>query len=80
EDDLNYLLTFPLPQKSASWYVAAAWDQEGMNNNLAFGSPAHKPVMVHDHSSALKTQKDFLNWLEQRKSELAAPATIKFLQ
>jgi hypothetical protein len=80
QDDLNYLMTFLLSQNNASWYVAAAWDQEGMNNDLAFGEPPHRPARVDDHSPALKTRKDFLGWVEQRKFELSVPATVKLSQ
>lgn len=80
QDDLNYLMTFPVPQNGARWYVAAAWDQEGMNNELALGSPARKPTKVTDHSPALKTQKDFLDWVKQKEEGFAEPAVVKILQ
>jgi hypothetical protein len=76
QDDLNYLMTFSLSPNGAHWYVAAAWDQEGMNNGVAFGAPAHKPVRTEDHLPALKTQKDFLGWVEQRKAELTTPSIV----
>ena len=65
KDDLNYLLTFPLTNGSAHWYVAAAWDQEGMNN---------KPATM-----AIKTQAEFLRWLAERGEQLSSPVTIKFI-
>lgn len=80
QDDLNYLMTFSLPQNNAGWYVAAAWDQEGMNNNLAFGSPAHKPPDIDDLSPTLKTEKEFLDWVKLRNAELATPIAVKFAQ
>ena len=66
QDDLNYLLTFPLDQNRARWYAAAAWDQEDMNS---------KPVLP-----AIKTQSAFLDWVKSRTNELTAPATVKILQ
>ncbi len=65
KDDLNYLLTFPLTNGSARWYVAAAWDQEGINN---------KPA-----TSGIKTEAEFLQWLAERRAELASSVRIKFI-
>ena len=79
QNDLNYLMTFSLEHGSARWYVAAAWDQEGMNNGLAVGTPPRAPEQAGSASVALKTQSAFLHWLGQRKDELAAPASVKVL-
>jgi Domain of unknown function (DUF4861) len=79
QDNANYLMTFPLEHNAAKWYVAAAWDQEGMNNGLSVGTPPHVPAQA-ESSSALKTQGEFLHWLGQRRNELAAPAGVKIMQ
>ena len=78
EDSLNYLMTFPLEHGSAKWYVAAAWDQEGMNNGLAVGTPPRAPALATG-SSAIKTQAEFLHWLSQRRDALGSPATVKIM-
>jgi hypothetical protein len=78
QDDLNYLMTFPLELGRAKWYVAAAWDQEGMNNGLAMGTPPRASAQI-GASSAIKTQAEFLHWLNQRREELVSPATVKIM-
>jgi len=69
QDALNYLLAFSLQNGSARWYVAAAWDQEGMNNSF---HDSHEPP-------ALKTENEFLAWLAQRREELTSPVAVKIL-
>ena len=79
QDDLNYLMTFPLEKNSARWYVAAAWDQEGMNDRMTYGSSTYPLEKAPDPSPALKTQNDFLKWVGEKSLELASPAVLKLL-
>ena len=55
-----------------------AWDQEGMNNGLAVGTPPRAPTLATG-SSAIKTQAQFLHWLSQRRDELGAPTTVRVM-
>ncbi len=75
QDALNYLVSFSSQAGRASWYVAAAWDQEGMNNKLVLG----KSCACGEPSAPtpLTAKAAFLSWVEERSAQLASPAVVK---
>jgi len=80
QDNLNYLLTFVPLSGSATWYVAAAWDEEGINNGMLIGSQRTGQTRISAGSHSAITTKDvFLSWLAQRGEELKSPAAVKVL-
>jgi unsaturated chondroitin disaccharide hydrolase len=81
EDANNHLLTFPLRSGTASWYTAAAWDQEGSNNRVGFGNgkETRDKASLIMPAAALTTQQQFLSFVRERTARMAAPAVVKVL-
>ncbi|HTC94124.1 MAG TPA: DUF4861 family protein [Terriglobales bacterium] len=81
QDSSNHLLTFPLRQGSATWYAAAAWDQEASNNRVGFGNQkeTHQNSSRIMPSTALTTQQQFLDFVKERAARMSTPVTVKIL-
>ncbi len=80
EDSLNHLLTFHPADGAATWYTAAAWDQEGSNNLVSIGTPPDRREFVTVTSpSAITTKQGFLAWVKKKDAEIAAPPQVKIL-
>lgn len=81
QDASNHLLTFPLRSGAATWYTAAAWDQEASNNRVGAGNGKE----MREKSSrimpgaALTTQQQFLDFVKERAGRMEAPAVVKIL-
>jgi unsaturated chondroitin disaccharide hydrolase len=80
QDKGNYLLTFPLHHGKASWYAAAAWDQESTENHLVFPSARGKELGFGiAPSDPIRSGDKFLAWTKDIASRIAAPAKVKVL-
>ena len=81
EDSSNHLLTFTLQGGAASWYTAAAWDQEASNNRVGAGNQKEMRQNASRilPSTALTSQQQFLDFVKERASRMSAPALVKIL-
>src|SRR6266849_3761712 len=81
QDANNHLLTFPLRAGTATWYTAAAWDQEASNNR--FGSGNGKEMRENASrimpASPLVNQQQFMDFVKERAARMSAPAWVKIL-
>jgi unsaturated chondroitin disaccharide hydrolase len=80
-DERNHLIKFGLRNDTASWYVAAAWDQEDTNHRE--GIAAQKDTGERSSrvmpQSAIVSRDQFLGFVTSQARRLEAPATIKIL-
>jgi len=80
EDKENHLITFLLHNGVASWYVAAAWDQE--NSNVRFGADAQKrgsASKVLPAGGAIVSKEEFFASVRETAAQMTAPAVVKIL-
>ena len=81
DDNLNHLLAFTLRNGSASWYTAAAWDQEDSNHQVGFGAMKD----TGDRSSrvlpqsAITTRDQFSEFIRALASRMESPASFTVL-
>jgi unsaturated chondroitin disaccharide hydrolase len=81
DDKLNHLLAFPLRNGTASWYTAAAWDQEDSNHQVGFGAMKD----TGDRSSrvlpqsAITTRDQFTEFIRLQASRMESPDSVKIL-
>jgi unsaturated chondroitin disaccharide hydrolase len=82
QDVANRLLYFPLANGTATWYAAAAWDQEGVEDRVSMGKPDDMRRFVQrelSSSTTITSQKAFLDSVEETAARLNSPATVKLL-
>jgi unsaturated chondroitin disaccharide hydrolase len=81
KDKNDHLLTFPLHNGSATWYVAAAWDHELTNNQIAFAAPSEVGARATRvvASDAITNRDEFLAAVRQQAQRMRAPAIMKIL-
>jgi unsaturated chondroitin disaccharide hydrolase len=81
QDGNNHLLTFPLHSGAATWYTAAAWDQEASNNRIGTGNGKETRDRASRilPSAPLGTEQQFLSFVQERAARMAAPAVVKVL-
>ncbi len=81
QDASNHLLTFPLRAGTATWYTAAAWDQEASNNRVGSGNGKEMRENASRimPASPLVSQQQFLDFVKERAARMSAPASIKIL-
>src|SRR5260370_2521 len=81
QDAHNRLLTFPLRAGTATWYTAAAWDQEASNNRVGSGNGKQMRENASRIMPAapLVNQQQFLDFVKERAARMSAPALIKIL-
>lgn len=80
-DKNNYLLTFPLHAGAATWYVAAAWDHELSNNQVAFPGPKEAGARATRivPSDAITAKDGFLASIDQQTDRMSTPVLVKVL-
>ena len=81
DERLDHLLTFPLRNGTATWYTAAAWDQEDTNHQLGFAAmkdTGERSSRVLPQS-AIKTREQFLTFVRSQAERMDSPATVKVL-
>jgi len=83
EDAANRLLTFPLSGSTATatWYVAAAWDQERTGDLAALAKPddMRRFVQVPKSPSLIESKDAFLDLVRQTAVRLNQPSTARVL-
>lgn len=80
QDDGNYFLGFSAKDHGASWYAAAAWDQEGSNNRVSGSGrePRERGTRILP-TAALTSQDQFLNFVRATAARMSAPAQVRIL-
>src|ERR1700730_3553432 len=81
DDSKNHLIDFKLDNGSQSWYTMAAWDQEGSNRLVRFGTPtgqAQQQSLILP-SDAIRTREQFLNEVREQAERIAQPADVRFV-
>jgi len=81
DDGENHLITFGLKGGSATWYAMAAWDQEGSNRRVRYGS-SHEEGRSQSlvlPSDAIATREGFLNAVREQAGRMEQPATFRIL-
>jgi len=76
EDAVDLLVRLPVRDGQASWYAAAAWDQEG--SEWLVGAETPGASRVHP-SVALKTHDSFAAYVKAESTRLSQPAIIAIL-
>jgi Domain of unknown function (DUF4861) len=72
----NLLIVIPPNEAGAHWYVSAAWDQEGSENQP--GSTAHAQKISID-SKAITTRDDFVAYIKELSLRFTTPSTVTIL-
>ena len=81
DDSKNHLIDFKLNNGSQSWYTLAAWDQEGSNRLVRFGTPtgqAQQQSLILP-SDAIRTREQFLNEVREQAERIAQPVDVRFV-
>jgi unsaturated chondroitin disaccharide hydrolase len=81
DDSKNHLVDFKLSNGSESWYTIAAWDQEGSNRRVLYGTQkenGQQPSLVLP-SDAIRTREEFLNEVRDEAERMAQPADVRIL-
>jgi unsaturated chondroitin disaccharide hydrolase len=81
EDPSNHLVQIALAGHHASWYVMAAWDQEGTNRRVGFGNSkemgdAASYVLPPD---GITTQSAFVEAVKEQAGRMSSPAKVTIL-
>ena len=80
QDTDNRLIQFPLSNGTATWYVSAAWDQEGTEDRVSVGKPDDMRRFVQlTRPDRISNQQEFLDSVKDDAAQLSAPATVKVL-
>jgi unsaturated chondroitin disaccharide hydrolase len=82
DDKLNLLVQPSLVNGAASWYVLAAWDQEGSEALTASATSAaerHRNGSLVTPSNAVSTRESFIELVQQTGRRLAQPARVSIL-
>lgn len=80
-DPSNHLLQVALSNHHASWYVMAAWDQEGTNRRMGEGNSKE----MGDRSSyvlppdGITTQAAFVEAIKEQAGRMSSPAQVAIL-
>jgi unsaturated chondroitin disaccharide hydrolase len=80
-DSKNHFIDFKLSDGSQSWYTIAAWDQEGSNRRVGYGSQKeegqHQSLVLP--SDGIKSREEFLSTVKELAELMAQPAGIHIL-
>jgi unsaturated chondroitin disaccharide hydrolase len=82
KDKDNNMIVFALHNGTASWYAAAAWDQEGSNNRLGYAAQREareNASRVLPADGAIVTRDQFLASANEVAARMSAPAQVKIL-
>ena len=80
QDADNRLLQVQSITGTATWYVSAAWDQEGVEDRISVGKPDDMRRFVEiANPDSLKTQAAFLGSVKDDAARLSAPASVSVL-
>ena len=79
QDAQNRLLTFSVQDNSATWYAAAAWDQEENENQTSAGKKG-KTCVTPVTSGVIRNQQEFLRFVRDQAVRLSAPSTFKLVE
>jgi hypothetical protein len=82
-DPANFLIRLPLKEGSATWYVTAAWDQEGSDNSKAGSKTAFESCMLNASKAqtykGITTKEGFTSYLKEKSQQLSSPSRISVL-
>ena len=81
EDSHNHLLHFRPQQGTATWYVMAAWDQEGTNRRVGFGNQ-HEMQQGQSlvlPSDGITTKAAFMDAVNEQASRMRSPVNMQIL-
>jgi hypothetical protein len=81
-DPANHLVQINLSNHHASWYVMAAWDQEGTNRRIGVGNSKETGDAASSYvlpPDGLATQSAFINALKEQAARLSSPARVNIL-
>lgn len=81
-DGLNLLVQPALVNGAASWYVLAAWDQQGveaLSVSATSAAERHRNGSLATPSSALSTRESFIELVQQTSRRLTRPARVSIL-
>ncbi|HEX8888154.1 MAG TPA: DUF4861 family protein [Pyrinomonadaceae bacterium] len=82
DDPLNLLVQPSFTKGSASWYVLAAWDQEGSDNltvNASSATARHRNGTIVTPANAIDTSASFIERIKQASRRITAPAQVSIL-
>jgi hypothetical protein len=82
DDRTVNLVQVGLADHHASWYVMAAWDQEGTNRRVGFGNSREMGDAAASYvlpPDGITTQSAFVATVKEQAGRMAAPATLKML-
>ena len=82
EDPANHLVQITLADHRASWYVMAAWDQEGTNRRVGYGNSKEMGDAASSYvlpSDGITTQSGFVDAVKEQSGRMGAPANVTIL-
>src|SRR5262249_6910412 len=81
QDSDNRLIRFALKDGTASWYVAAAWDQEGTEDRVSAGKPndMRRFVEPENPDGQITSQAQFIDGVKNQAARLGSPVSVKIV-
>jgi unsaturated chondroitin disaccharide hydrolase len=82
DDPANHLIQIGLAAHHASWYVLAAWDQEGTNRRVGYGNSKEMGDAASSYvlpPDGITTQSAFVDAVKHQAGRMSAPATVTTL-
>jgi unsaturated chondroitin disaccharide hydrolase len=81
EDDKNHILRFRTKDGVATWYVMAAWDQEGTNRRVGFGNQReeHQNQSLVLPPDGVTTKATFMSAVDDQAVRMKSPIDVHVL-
>ncbi len=82
DDATVNLVQITLADHHASWYVMAAWDQEGTNRRVGYGNSKEMGDAASSYvlpPDGITTQSAFVDAVKEQAGRMSAPATVTML-
>ena len=82
DDPTVNLVQITLADHHASWYVMAAWDQEGTNRRVGYGNSKEMGDAASSYvlpPDGITTQSGFVDAVKEQAGRMAAPATVTMI-